>query len=85
MTSCIEQVKVTPLSDYNRPTLAEHAGDLLRTGGGPPGVLFYKRFVFYFIFLKFIFEHKPLFFQIRIKNSLGVHPLSFTNFLLVSE
>jgi len=33
----------------------------LRTGGGPPGVLFYKRFFFSILFLKFIFEPKPLF------------------------
>jgi len=59
----------------------------LRTGGGPPGVLFYRRFFFFFfsLFSKFIFEPKPLFFQIRCENSLGVHPLSFLNFLLVSE
>jgi len=36
---------------------------------------FTKVFFFFFIFfLKFVFEFKPLFFQIRIKNLLGAHP-----------
>jgi len=34
--------------------------------------------------LKFFFELKPLFFQIRIENSLGVHPLIFAKISLVS-
>jgi len=49
---------------------------------------FTKKNIFYFLlfyFLKFIFEPKPLFFQIRIENSLGVHPLSFLKKMLVSE
>jgi len=36
-------------------------------------------------FLKFIFEHKKVFFQIRIQNSWGAHALSFSKFMLVSE
>jgi len=49
-------------------------------------ILFYFIiFIFFLSFLKFIFEPKPLFFQIRIQNLLGVHPLSFSKILLVSE
>jgi len=47
--------------DANQPF---HEIKFSRTGGGPPGVLFYKRS----IVLQKIF---------RIENSLGVHPLSF--------
>jgi len=47
-----EQNKIIYLA---RMTLA-----FLRTGGGPPGVLFYKRF-FYIIFLKFILNFKNFF------------------------
>jgi len=55
-----------------------------RTGGGPPGVLFYKSFFFFFFKFKFIFEPKNLFFQIRTQNLWGVHALSFSKLSLVS-
>jgi len=56
----------------------------LRTGGGPPGVLFYHGFYIFsslltFLFIKYIFEPQQLFFQIRIKNSLDELPLVFQN------
>jgi len=55
----------------------------LLTGGGLPGVLFYHGFIlffiYFFIFIKFIFELQQLFFQIRIKKSRDVLPLFFQN------
>jgi len=44
----------------------------LLTGGEPPGVLFYRRFIlFYFIYFYKVYfgASKTLFFQIRIKKS----------------
>jgi len=51
--------------------------DFLRTGGGPPGVLFYKRLLLLLLllfFLKFIFEHKPLFFPDPHQKFIGAAP-----------
>jgi len=70
---CLSWSKITPLRFYTVVWL-------LRTDGGPPRVLFYKRFFFIIFFLKFIFKLKPFFFQICIENSLGVHPLSSSIF-----
>jgi len=68
---------------------------LLRTGGGPPGVLFYKRFFFssffsysfsFLLFLKFIFKPKPLFFADPHRKFLVMsYSWFFKFFFLVSE
>jgi len=53
----------------------------LRAGSGPPGVLFYKRFlkknIYIHIFLKFIFEPKPLFSRSALNIHWGSIPLVF--------
>jgi len=54
---------------------------LFTTGGGPPGVWFYHRFINFidFFFYKVIFEPQQLFFQIRIKKSWNDLPLDIQN------
>jgi len=53
--------------------MKQHA--FLRTGGGPPGVLFYHGLklllLFFLSFIKFIFEPQQLFFKIRMKKAWG--------------